>query len=1224
MKQTSGRRSWGWLGAFFLLFAMGIGHTEETRGVSYSDFLAQAAREILDEAAGAVQPTEEASNGAAGLGEAEVGGALASPPEGAAPNGPGRQAQSVLAPVVRQSRETSKGVPEAAGTYASNSPAVPEARESWRQLGFAAGSYRPEPGLDPDLVAAAGVLSKEGRRQVYGFMLLKEYLTDATRSELEALGVKVLGPHGTSYKARFPADAASLGRVGALGSVEWLGFSKREQKLSPELKAAIAPASEAPDKLPVVINLFENVAGFKEKLESSGAVVGKYDRDLTAYRAVVDRNSLDAILGLDFVLYVELVRQTFAGHDQSAATIGVDYIRPGAPGTTFDGSPIPLGIMDTGFMLGGAAAVPHVDLNANGCGINFTTDVADVWNDQNGHGSHTLGTIIGRGVGNSRYRGVGIGIGSSVRVRAAKVWGSTGSGSTAWMESAMDFFDDALACDSARPLVVSISGGAGGTNLVGTDSLSRKLDEKVYGFGQMYVSCGGNSGPGAGTIWTPGVAKNAFAIGNALDNGYLTVGDISNSSSRGPAGDGRRKPNVVGPGTTVTSVFAGTANQYTNMNGCSMATPHVSGLAATLMQHYTEFQDRPALLRSVMMATALPHDNALFADNTYGFGRVDAYSPHWADFGANGWRTNWFWADSVGTGNWIFGDITVPAGTDKLIAVLTWDEPAASAGASAAVNNDVDLWVDFNNDCGGGNCGEYVSATVVDNVEYVVVNNPPAGVYRMKAYNFNVSQTVHLGMSANIIVGDPTPATTLSGFSSTPTPVIGNDFTITTTVFDPAYIASGVHLENTVLPPGVIRVDLQTTREDGIGMSFGTATNLTLGNIRAGDSRSAVWTFRLTTPGTKAFTFRSWSENGGELTTNVTVTDAKPDLLITALSAPASAQPGDVISVSNTVQNSGTAPAGAFRVGLYLSTDNVCTTGDTLIGSRGLAGLGVGLSSAANTNVTIPPGASLGARFICAIADDLLAVTESNEGNNTASTSITIVQPDLRISAISGPASVSPGGGFNLSNTVINSGTGSAGAFRVGLYLSSDNNCTTGDTFLASRNLAGLGVGLSSAANTPVTIPAATSLGPYFLCAIADDLVAVAESNEGNNTNSTPLSVLSATPILTLKVNGLHPTPPVVTTTGPYLLTLDMSATTYTASLGWYWALVYNGQVFWVTSGGLSNVPSPLLNSPPIAFTNLTLLNLNLPVGTNITNAFFLLNGGTLVSSDIISTTVVP
>jgi hypothetical protein len=789
------------------------------------------------------------------------------------------------------------------------------------------------------------------------------------------------------------------------------------------------------------------------------------------------------------------------------ASIGVDYIRPGAPGTTFSASAIPVGIMDTGFMLGGAAATPHVDLNTNGCGINFTTDAADVWNDQHGHGSHTLGTIIGRGVGDSRYRGVGIGIGDAQRVRAAKIWTSAGTGSNAWMESAMDFFDDPTACGSNMPLVVNISGGASGTNFVGTDDTSRKLDGKVYDFGQLYVACGGNTGPGAGTIWLPGVAKNALAVGNALDNGFQTVGDINNGSSRGPSGDGRRKPNVVGPGTTVTSVRAGTTNLYTNMNGCSMATPHVTGLAATLMQHYPEFQGRPALLRSLLMSGALPHDNVTTPGNVYGFGRVDAYSSHWADFSANGWHTNWFWANSSGTGNWIFGDVNVPAGTDRLVVVLTWDEPAASSGASTAVVNDVDLWVDFNNDCGGGNCGEYASTTVVDNVEYVVVNNPPAGLYRLKAYNYNVSQTVHLGFSALTVQGNPAPATTLTAVASTPTPIIGQDFTITTTVFDPSYIASGVHLENTVLPAGVQRINLQTTREDGIGMSFGTNTNLTLGNIHAGDSRSAVWTFRLTTPGTKVFSFRSWSENGGTATTDVTVVDAKPD---------------------------------------------------------------------------------------------------------------------LRMPVFTGPASASPGGGFNVSNTVANNGTDVAGAFRVGLYLSTDNTCTTGDTLLTSRNVAGLPIGGTSAANTPVVIPGGTALGSYFLCAIADDLGAVTESSEGNNTRSTPLSVISATPIIVQRVNGQHPTPPVVNTPGPYVLTLDVLPTTYTASLDWYWALVINGQVFWVTSGGFSTTPGTLLSSPPVVLTALPLLSTNLPTGTTVTSIFFMANGGTVVSVDYITTMVVP
>ena len=270
MKQTNGRRSWAWLGVAFLLVGIGVGHSEEPRGDLDPAFLAQAVRSILDEARGAVEPAEEVSNGAEAPGEA-VGAASDQPSRrGRVPptRAPGaKRDRSRRSPIAGDEQGGSRRPREATPR---TPPPSRRRSESWRQLGFAAGSYRPEPGLDPELAAAASVLSKEGRRNVYGFVLLREYLTDASRSEIEALGVKILGPHGTSHKARFPAERRPPREIGALGSVEWLGFSKREQKLSPELKAAIAPASEAPDKLPVMINLFESVAAFKEKLEASG------------------------------------------------------------------------------------------------------------------------------------------------------------------------------------------------------------------------------------------------------------------------------------------------------------------------------------------------------------------------------------------------------------------------------------------------------------------------------------------------------------------------------------------------------------------------------------------------------------------------------------------------------------------------------------------------------------------------------------------------------------------------------------------------------------------------------------------------------------------------------------------------------------------------------------------------------------------------------------------
>ena len=74
-----------------------------------------------------------------------------------------------------------------------------------------------------------------------------------------------------------------------------------------------------------------------------------------------------------------------------------------------------------------------------------------------------------------------------------------------------------------------------------------------------------------------------------------------------------------------------------------MATPHVTGLAATLMEHYPSFELNPALLRAHLMATAIAHDDVTGKSNDYGLGRVSGYLAHWDHPNTDGWSTYWFW-----------------------------------------------------------------------------------------------------------------------------------------------------------------------------------------------------------------------------------------------------------------------------------------------------------------------------------------------------------------------------------------------------------------------------------------------------------------------------------------------------------------------------------------------------------------------------------------------------
>ena len=747
------------------------------------------------------------------------------------------------------------------------------------QLSFVGSSYTPEPGIGETLLKAAE--SRRGENS-FAFLVMKADPDERVQQELQKLGVEILGRHDHALKIKLPLNRDVLDAVLKVPGVYSIGYAYPEQKIAPDLKRALSDFGNDAERFPVIVNLFaeDREKGFAKRIQAMGVEIVSYDSDLQAYTALASIEEIHKLAEQDFVLFIEIEKPTQGGHDESMPTNSVDYIRASG----FTGASTVFGILDTGFMVGSAAPTMHQDLNKFGCGANFTSDTAGVWNDQHGHGTHVLGTASGTGTAQARFRGVATGIGSSIRIRAAKIWTSAGTGQNSWLRNAMDFLDDSTACGAPRPQVISLSGGdSTGTFKTGTDAESRKLDGKVWDFRQAYIVCGGNTGQGAGTIWSPGVAKNALTVGNVQDNTSNQVGELAVDSSFGPTGDGRMKPNLVATGSAVTSTSAGTTNMYRTMSGCSMATPHVSGIAATLLEHYPDFRGRPHLLRAHLMASTvlhreevLPANNNSGGRNDFGLGRLSDYQAHWARNNPNGWTTHWAWWDRITNNRWGSWDLDVPRGTDRLVVVMTWDEPAASSGASAAVTYDLDLWADYAADCtpdGHGQCGEWASQSYDDNTEYLIINNPPPGVYRLKVINWDApSFGLPTAIAAKIIRGDPTPATTLTAFASPTNPPVGSTVTLTARVDNPAFEAYGEHIAVTEIPLGVTLVETNTTREDGVAMSFPNAAGLTLGSIVEGDSRVATWRFRIDTAGSKCFRLRSWSDNGGTNFASVTVT----------------------------------------------------------------------------------------------------------------------------------------------------------------------------------------------------------------------------------------------------------------------------------------------------------------------------------------------------------------
>jgi subtilisin family serine protease len=139
----------------------------------------------------------------------------------------------------------------------------------------------------------------------------------------------------------------------------------------------------------------------------------------------------------------------------------------------------------------------------------------------------------------------------------------------------------------------------------------------------------GNSGPLCKTANSPGDRPNVIAVGNTEINDRIAA-----SSSLGPTGDGRIKPEISAPGTDVYSASHFTDDKYTPMTGTSMAAPHVTGVIALMKSKTptaTYSQVYNAIITNPITNLDMTHARTCgdiapnsFPNNVFGYGRIDA------------------------------------------------------------------------------------------------------------------------------------------------------------------------------------------------------------------------------------------------------------------------------------------------------------------------------------------------------------------------------------------------------------------------------------------------------------------------------------------------------------------------------------------------------------------------------------------------------------------------
>jgi len=287
-------------------------------------------------------------------------------------------------------------------------------------------------------------------------------------------------------------------------------------------------------------------------------------------------------------------RESTSGGDETVRAAGgkipwgVARVDAPAAWRSGQGEGVKVAVIDTGIDCG------HPDLRCKfSAGVNVI-DPGRVPMDDNEHGTHVSGTIAGRG-----NDGGVLGVAPKAELVPIKVLDAQGDGALSDIVKGIDW------AARKRVSVINMSLGTGAPSAALEHAVKAALDKRI-----VIVAAAGNFGPEADTVAYPARYRGVIAVA-ASDSRNR----VASFSSRGD------QVSYIAPGERIRSTVPGGGEA--ELDGTSMASPHVAGLAALAIERGAE---GPEGVRTSLDAAAAPlcPEGSCLGPEEQGAGMIDA------------------------------------------------------------------------------------------------------------------------------------------------------------------------------------------------------------------------------------------------------------------------------------------------------------------------------------------------------------------------------------------------------------------------------------------------------------------------------------------------------------------------------------------------------------------------------------------------------------------------